>query len=80
MKKTIFTLIITALIFSSCQQTTTKKATDPNQEFDVVILNGRVMDPEPISMAYEMWVLKMAKSPSLPKKKLKDKRPSMLRA
>jgi hypothetical protein len=46
MKKTIFTLIITALIFSSCQQTTTKKATDPNQEFDVVILNGRVMDPE----------------------------------
>ena len=46
MKRTIFTLIIAALIFSSCQQTTTKKAADPNQEFDVVILNGRVMDPE----------------------------------
>ncbi|WP_167608236.1 amidohydrolase family protein [Maribellus sediminis] len=46
MKKTIFALFITALIFSSCQQTATKKAADPNQEFDVVILNGRVMDPE----------------------------------
>jgi hypothetical protein len=44
MKRIIFALFITALIFSSCQQTT--KQTDPNQEFDVVILNGRVMDPE----------------------------------
>ena len=37
---------MSALIFTSCQQTATKKAADPNQEFDVVILNGRVMDPE----------------------------------
>lgn len=46
MKRTIFALFISALFFTSCQQTTTKKAADPNQEFDVVILNGRVMDPE----------------------------------
>ncbi|MBE0639373.1 MAG: hydrolase [Bacteroidales bacterium] len=46
MKRTIFALFISALIFTSCQQTATKKAADPNQEFDVVILNGRVMDPE----------------------------------
>jgi N-acyl-D-aspartate/D-glutamate deacylase len=47
MKKTFLTLFITALIFSSCNETTTtKKGVDPNQEFDVVILNGRVMDPE----------------------------------
>ena len=46
MKRTIFALFITALIFTSCQQTATKKGADPNQEFDVVILNGRVMDPE----------------------------------
>ena len=46
MKRTIFALFILAFIFTSCQQTATKKATDPNQEFDIVILNGRVMDPE----------------------------------
>jgi N-acyl-D-aspartate/D-glutamate deacylase len=46
MKKTLLTLFITALIFSSCNETTTEKGADPNQEFDVVILNGRVMDPE----------------------------------
>ena len=46
MKKTLLTLFITALLFSSCNETTTKKGADPNQEFDVVILNGRVMDPE----------------------------------
>ena len=46
MKRTIFALFISALIFTSCEQTATKKAADPNQEFDVVILNGRVMDPE----------------------------------
>ena len=46
MKRTIFVLFISAFIFTSCQQTATKKAADPNQEFDVVILNGRVMDPE----------------------------------
>ena len=46
MKKTLLTLCITALLFSSCNETTTEKGPDPNQEFDVVILNGRVMDPE----------------------------------
>ena len=46
MKKTLLTLFITVLLFSSCNETTTKKGADPNQEFDVVILNGRVMDPE----------------------------------
>ncbi|HEY5687241.1 MAG TPA: D-glutamate deacylase, partial [Yeosuana sp.] len=46
MKKTLLTLFITALIFSSCKETTTEKGADTNQEFDVVILNGRVMDPE----------------------------------
>ncbi|MCA6078953.1 amidohydrolase family protein [Fulvivirga sedimenti] len=46
MKKIVLTLFISALIFSSCNQTNTEKAADPNQEFDVVILNGRVMDPE----------------------------------
>jgi len=46
MKKTLLTLFITALIFSSCKETTTEKGADPNQEFDIVILNGRVMDPE----------------------------------
>ena len=46
MKKTLLTLFITALLFSSCNETATKKGPDPNQEFDVVILNGRVMDPE----------------------------------
>ncbi|MGB5652774.1 MAG: amidohydrolase family protein [Robiginitalea sp.] len=48
MKKTLVTLCITALLFSSCNETTSKKGpgADPNQEFDVVILNGRVMDPE----------------------------------
>ena len=46
MQRIIFTLIITALIFSSCKQTANKTGADPNQEFDVVILNGRVMDPE----------------------------------
>lgn len=44
MKRTIFAIFISALIFTSCQQT--PKQADPNQEFDVVILNGRVMDPE----------------------------------
>ncbi len=38
--------LISALIFTSCQQTATTKEADPNQEFDIVILNGRVMDPE----------------------------------
>ncbi|MCO5724116.1 amidohydrolase family protein [Robiginitalea marina] len=46
MKKALLTLFISTLIFSSCNQTTTEKRADPNQEFDVVILNGRVMDPE----------------------------------
>ncbi len=46
MKKTLLTLFITALLFSSCNETASKKGADPNQEFDVVILNGRVMDPE----------------------------------
>ena len=46
MKRTIFALFISAFIFTSCQQTASKKGADPNQEFDVVILNGRVMDPE----------------------------------
>ena len=46
MKKTILTLCIAVLTLSSCQQTTEKKGVDPSQEFDVVILNGRVMDPE----------------------------------
>ena len=46
MKITIFTLFIAVLIFSSCQQTAEKKGADSSQEFDVVILNGRVMDPE----------------------------------
>ena len=46
MKRTILTLLVTVLIFSSCNETASKKAADPNQEFDVVILNGRVMDPE----------------------------------
>ncbi|RXP60917.1 hydrolase [Lutibacter sp. HS1-25] len=46
MKKTILTLFAIALIFSSCKETATKKGADSNQEFDVVILNGRVMDPE----------------------------------
>jgi hypothetical protein len=46
MKNTLLSLFITALIFSSCKETTTEKGADPNQEFDVVILNGRVMDPE----------------------------------
>jgi hypothetical protein len=46
MKKTLVTLLITVLAFSSCKETTTEKGADPNQEFDVVILNGRVMDPE----------------------------------
>jgi hypothetical protein len=35
------------------------KALPASTEFDVVILNGRVMDPEPISMPSEMWVSKM---------------------
>ena len=38
MKKIILSLFTIALIFSSCNETTTKKAADPNQEFDVVIL------------------------------------------
>ena len=46
MKKTLLTLFITALLFSSCNETATKKGADPNQEFDLVILNGRVIDPE----------------------------------
>ncbi len=46
MKKTLLTLFTIALLFSSCNETTSKKGADPNQEFDVVILNGRVMDPE----------------------------------
>ncbi len=46
MKKTLLTLFVTALLFSSCNETASKKGADPNQEFDVVILNGRVMDPE----------------------------------
>ena len=46
MKRAIFTLVVTALIFSSCKQTTDNKGADPIQEFDIVILNGRVMDPE----------------------------------
>ncbi|MFH6767213.1 amidohydrolase family protein [Gaetbulibacter aquiaggeris] len=46
MKKTLFTLFISALIFSSCKEKTTEKGADTNQEFDVVILKGRVMDPE----------------------------------
>jgi N-acyl-D-glutamate deacylase len=46
MKKTLFTLFISALIFSSCKEAVTEKGADPTQEFDVVILNGRVMDPE----------------------------------
>ncbi|WP_100626940.1 amidohydrolase family protein [Algoriphagus formosus] len=46
MKKALLTLFISALIFSSCKETTTEKGSDPNQEFDIVILNGRVMDPE----------------------------------
>ena len=46
MKKTLVTLFTIALIFSSCNETASKKGADPNQEFDVVILNGRVMDPE----------------------------------
>ena len=46
MKKIILTLCIAALTLSSCEQSAEKKATDPGQEFDVVILNGRVMDPE----------------------------------
>ena len=46
MKKTLLTLFTIAFIFSSCNETATKKEADPNQEFDVVILNGRVMDPE----------------------------------
>ncbi|SIO14437.1 amidohydrolase family protein [Algoriphagus halophilus] len=46
MKKSLLTLLISALIFSSCNETATEKGADPNQEFDVVILDGRVMDPE----------------------------------
>lgn len=46
MKRTIFTLIIAVFFFSSAQQSTSKKAADPNQEFDGVILSGRVIDPE----------------------------------
>ena len=46
MKKTILTLFTIALILSSCKETASKKGADPNQEFDIVILNGRVMDPE----------------------------------
>jgi len=47
MRKILLTLFITALLFSSCNETTTSTTgADPNQEFDVVILNGRVMDPE----------------------------------
>ncbi|MEQ8303110.1 MAG: hypothetical protein RIB47_06940 [Cyclobacteriaceae bacterium] len=46
MKKTLLTLFTIALLFSSCNETATKKGADPNQEFDLVILNGRVIDPE----------------------------------
>ncbi|TDQ19019.1 N-acyl-D-glutamate deacylase/dihydroorotase [Algoriphagus boseongensis] len=46
MKKSLLTLFISALFFSSCNETSTEKGADPNQEFDIVILNGRVMDPE----------------------------------
>ena len=34
MKKSLLTLFITALLFSSCNETATKKGADPNQEFD----------------------------------------------
>lgn len=46
MKKTMLLVFMAVLTLSSCQQTAEKKAADPSQEFDVVILNGRVMDPE----------------------------------
>ena len=46
MKKSILALFTIALLFISCNETASKKGADPNQEFDVVILNGRVMDPE----------------------------------
>ncbi len=46
MKKTILLFFVTVLLFSSCNETTTIKGPDLNQEFDIVILNGRVMDPE----------------------------------
>jgi hypothetical protein len=46
MKKIILSLFTAVLIFSSCKEATTEKGADPNQEFDIVILNGRVMDPE----------------------------------
>ena len=46
MKNTILLLLMALLTLSSCEQTSEKKAVDPNQEYDVVILNGRVIDPE----------------------------------
>jgi len=46
MKKVIITVIIAAFVFGSCQQTSKQSQVNPNQEFDVVIQNGRVMDPE----------------------------------
>ena len=46
MTRTIFTLITMTLMFFGCQQSPNNPGADPNQEFDVVILNGRVMDPE----------------------------------
>jgi N-acyl-D-glutamate deacylase len=46
MKKIILFLCIVALTLNSCEQSAETKATDPSQEFDIVILNGRVIDPE----------------------------------
>jgi hypothetical protein len=46
MKKIILSLCIVALTLNSCEQSVETKATDPSQEFDLVILNGRVIDPE----------------------------------
>ncbi|MBL7472214.1 amidohydrolase family protein [Robertkochia sediminum] len=46
MGKSLLILLINVLLFTSCNEETSKRGADSNQEFDVVILNGRVMDPE----------------------------------
>jgi hypothetical protein len=57
----VFLLFLTVLL--GCQNNSRDESVSASTEFDVVILNGRVMDPETNFDASEMLVSKMAGSP-----------------
>ena len=78
MKKVIITVIIAAFVFGSCQQTSKQSQVNPNQEFDVVIQNGRVMDPETNFDAVRNVGIKDGKIAVITEETIKVKKPLML--